>query len=212
MNPQSRSRNLAVATWYTHPWTLKSRPSAHAAWTRSDAATASTVDLTCSSVSDASSSVESGSESPLHACGVASDLICDGSCARQCEKWLKRTRWVRTGAIHLAIVSSTLPGLGGSTFSPWSSLALESTAACIPARTPPQPVWPTHSLSCQFGLQPRRRGKKRTADDDGFDLEDVDGVGEGGRGRGVTRVEALRDVALQETVRRQGSACADLAR
>ncbi len=74
LKPQSRSRNLAVATWYTHPCTLKSLPSSHAARTRSEAATASTVARTCSSVSVASSRVESGSEAAC-ACGEASDLI-----------------------------------------------------------------------------------------------------------------------------------------
>lgn len=36
----------------------------------------------------------------------------------------------------------------------------------------------------------------RTADDDGLDLEDVDGVRESGRGGRVARVEALSNVAL----------------
>lgn len=38
---------------------------------------------------------------------------------------------------------------------------------------------------------------RRTADDDGLDLEDVHGVGKGGRSRQVALVEALGDVALR---------------
>lgn len=45
--------------------------------------------------------------------------------------------------------------------------------------------------------------RERTADDDGFDLELLNGVGEGCEGRLVPRVEALGDVALRERIKKR---------
>lgn len=50
---------------------------------------------------------------------------------------------------------------------------------------------------------------RRTANDDGFDFEDVNGIGEGGRRGRVTRVEALRNVSLRAREHRTKSVPVD---